>query len=201
MKGYGVAKIFGFRLFFGFVLAVSAALIWAGAAGAQQSADDQYEPPTAPSGPAAESQCTVPNDTDGVVNAGDRIVCEGNFDVSSGSSVVLQDGDGTQGTFIDGTNANITEGNLLISVTGAPINVSGGNGVLNTEGLFVVATTGVADAGGAGAVASEKGGPLASALLGVLPETGGFMLLGTLAGLALIGAGIMVLRGRLSSQQ
>lgn len=201
MRVYGVAKVSGFRLFFGFVLAMLVALAWSGAAGAQQSADDQYEPPTAPSGPAAESQCTVPNDTNGVVDAGDQIACEGNFDVSSGSSVVLQDGDGTQGTFIDGNNANITEGSLLISVTGAPINVSGGNGVLNTEGLFVVATTGVADAGGAVAAASEGVGQPASALLGVLPETGGFMLLGTLAGLALIGAGIMVLRSRLSSQQ
>lgn len=181
-----------------------AALSWSSIASAQ-SAGDQYAAPTAPSGPAAESQCTVSGDTNGVVDSGDQIVCAGSYDIASGSSVVLQDSDGTQGTFIDGTNATITEGSIDIAVTGAPLNVAAGNGVLNTKGLFVVATTGITAAGGTGAVASAGTGggetQPASAVAGVLPDTGGFMLIGVFGSLALIGGGVTLLRSRLFGQQ
>lgn len=129
--------------FFALLFALASVLTLAAAANAQ-SADDQYGTPTSPEGPAAGSQCEVQNDTDDVVNEGDVVVCEGDFTVSEGSSVVLQDSDGTQGTFVDGQNAEVSSGSLIIEVAGDPINVVGGNDVLNTEGLFVVATTGIA---------------------------------------------------------
>lgn len=190
-------------LIVGFVMAALATVLLSSAAIAQQSADDQYAAPTPPSGPAAEAQCTVSNDTDGVVNVGDVITCAGDFDVSEGASVVLQDTDGTQGTFVDGDNAEITEGSLVISVTADPINVAGGNGVLNTEGLFVIATTGIAAAPTATADASadadsgSSSGSVASAVTtGVLPDTGGFALLGVISAVMLTGAGLVGLRNR-----
>lgn len=173
---------------FAFFLAVGFALIWATTAHAQIQ-DDQYGAPTPPSGPAAGAQCTVPNDTNGVVDPGDTIICEGNFSVSQGASVILEDVDGTQGTHVDGQNSQITEGSLIISVTGEPANVNGGNDVLNTEGLFVVATTGV----------SADGGPsgVVDAAVGVLPDTGGpLLLLAALGALAISGGGLGLLRLR-----
>lgn len=190
-------------LIVGFVMAALATVLLSSAAIAQQSADDQYAAPTPPSGPAAEAQCTVSNDTDGVVNVGDVITCAGDFDVSEGASVVLQDTDGTQGTFVDGDNAEITEGSLVISVTADPINVAGGNGVLNTEGLFVIATTGIAAAptataadASADADSGSSSGSVASAVTGVLPDTGGFAILGVISAVMLTGAGLVGLRNR-----
>ncbi|TCJ18869.1 hypothetical protein E0L93_05040 [Rubrobacter taiwanensis] len=174
------------------VFAVAAMLGVAAAAGAQQPAGDQYAAPAPPPGPAEESQCVVPNDTDGIVNAGDVIECEGDFAVTPGASVVLQDGDGTQGTFIDGTNANISAGSLIIEVTADPINVHGGDGVLNTEGLFVVSVTGVAP--------TEAQVPTTEAEAAVLPAdflpfTGGLQgILVALSSVAFVSAGLIMLR-------
>lgn len=181
--------------------------------GAQtQSADAQYASPTAPSDPAADARCTVSGYTDGRVKAGDVITCAGSFDIASGASVILQDADGTQGTFVDGQNATITEGSIVIDVSDDPINVSGGNGILNTDGLFVVATTGItatsdagSDAGGSddsgAAVAADTQEPQpATAASGVLPDTGGFAMFGALGALALVGTGFLVFSRRFSGQ-
>lgn len=134
-------QIHGIRWVLAFIAAAMLALSWAPSAIAQQG--DQYGGTVAPSGPAAGAQCTVAGDTDGVVNSGDTVACVGEFDISEGASVTLEDSDGTQGTFVDGENANITEGSIIIEVTGEPAGVVGGNEVLNTDGLFVVATTGI----------------------------------------------------------
>lgn len=217
-------------------IAFVAALSWSAVAQAQ-SADDQYDEPVAPSGPAAEAECSVSGDTDGVVNAGDTVVCAGEYVIVEGASVTLEDSDGTQGTFIDGQNAEITEGSLIIDVAGDPLNVVGGNEVLNTEGLFVVATTGisaaenvvaddgaaedngavagnngaVAEAGNNGAVAEAGDAPASagggseeqptSAVVGVLPDTGGPVLLGLLGGAAILGGGLLAVRRHLSSSE
>lgn len=135
------ARIPGISWVLALMAATIMALAWAPTVMAQQ--DDQYGGTTAPSGPAAGAQCTVSGDADGVVNSGDTVVCEGEYSIAEGSSVTLEDSDGTQGTFVDGENANITEGSIIIDVTGEPAGVVGGNGVLNTDGLFVVATTGI----------------------------------------------------------
>lgn len=122
------------------------ALVWAGAAHAQ-SAGDQYGIPVSPSGPAAGLPVTVQGDTNGIVGPGDVLIIEGDYVIADGASVTLQDSDGTQGTLIDGQNATIVEGSIIITVTDNPIiNVPGANGVLNTDGLFVVATTGISAA-------------------------------------------------------
>lgn len=213
------------RMTLALAVAVVVALSWSAVAGAQ-SADDQYDEPVAPTGPAAEAQCSVSGDTDGVVNSGDVVACAGDYVIAEGASVTLQDSDGTQGTFIDGQNAEITEGSIIIAVAGDPLNVVGGNVVLNTEGLFVVATTGVSAAGdgaavdggavddgaaGGGAVAeaddataSAGGGSdaqPASAVVGVLPDTGGPVLFGILGGAALLGGSLLAIRRRLSSSE
>lgn len=181
------------------ILTVACALVWATVAHAQIIQDDQYDTPAAPSGPAASAQCTASGDTDGVVNAGDEITCAGDFSVSDGSSAVLQDSDETQGTFIDGNNSEITEGSLAIAVTGEPANVNGGNGVLKTDGLFVVATTGVS--GGSSSGGSSSGGTgVLSAVTGVLPDTGGPALITAIGVLGISGTGLLLLRRRFNSQ-
>lgn len=207
-------RIPGIRWALAFIAAAMFALSWAPAAVAQQ--DDQYGGTVAPSGPAADAQCTVSGDSDGVVNAGDTVICEGEYSISEGASVTLQDSDGTQGTFVDGQNAEITEGSIIIEVASDPVGVVGGNGVLNTDGLFVVATTGIsaagtgADAGASAgnATASASTGDGASAQAGtgggagedgaavaVLPDTGGSIMAFVLAGgLLLFGAGFAVRR-------
>jgi len=229
VRQHGAVAVLDLRLVLGIGLAVLVSLCWSAVAHAQP-ADDQYAAPASPSGPATSAQCTVSGDTDGVVNAGDQVVCEGEYDVADGASVTLQDADGTQGTFVDGVNAVITEGSIVIRVTDAPIiNAPGANGVLDTEGLFVVATTGIAAAGGAAtggvvagdavaggaqagdadaaaasggsaAVADEDGSrPAGATPVGVLPDTGGMASLGILGALMLLGVGLLLARGRLSS--
>lgn len=139
-------RIPGIRWVLAFTASAMLALAWAPAAVAQQ--DDQYDGTVAPSGPAAGETATVQGDEDGVVGPGDTIIIPGDFVVSEGASVTLQDSDGTQGTLIDGQNAEITEGSIIIQVTDFPVGVVGGDGVLDTDGLFVVATTGIFAAGG-----------------------------------------------------
>jgi hypothetical protein len=119
-------------------------LVWATAAYAQ-SAADQYGTPTPPLGPAAGEPATILEDTDGVLNPGDALLIPGDFTVADGASMVLEDSDSTQGTLIDGDNAEITAGEegLEVGTTGDPINVTGGNGTLETTGLTVAATTGI----------------------------------------------------------
>lgn len=224
LKDSSVGSLFNVKVVLGLFLAVALTFMWAGAVHAQ-SADDQYGQPVAPSGPAAGAQCVVPDDTDGVVGPGDTVICEGDYTVSDGSSVVLQDSDNTQGTFVDGENSEITTGSLIIEVLGDPLNVAGGNDVLNTEGLFVVATTGIsaADDGGtaddgavaeagdgeavavagdgeAVAVAGDSDSEPASALAGVLPDTGGPVLLGILGVTLLLGGGLLAIHRRRSSR-
>jgi len=250
VRKHGAVTVLDLRLVLGIGLAVLVSLCWSAVAHAQP-ADDQYAAPASPSGPATSAQCTVSGDTDGVVNAGDQVICEGEYDVADGASVTLQDADGTQGTFVDGINAVITEGSIVIRVTDAPIiNVPGANGVLDTEGLFVVATTGIAAAGGSaatggvvagdavaggaqagaadavasgggaavaddgsadaasgggaavadGSAADEDGSrPAGATPVGVLPDTGGMASLGILGALMLLGVGLLLARGRLSS--
>lgn len=225
MRRSGVTIVFDPRLVLGVALAVLASLMWTGVAAAQ-SAGDQYAAPTSPTGPATGAQCTVAGDTDGVVNAGDTITCAGDYQISGGASVVLQDADGTRGTFVDGQNATITEGSIDIAVKADPFDVNGGNGVLNTKGLFVVATTGITATGGPGTVestgtggavagaaaggASATGGGAAGqggaqagvAQAGVLPDTGGMASLGLLGAFMLLGLGVLLLaRGRFSGER
>jgi hypothetical protein len=86
-----------------------------------------------------------------VVDAGDVLSIAGNFEfAASGTvSVTVEDEDGTQGTFEDGVNAEITQqedGSLLITVTGDPIPVDGAGGeddVLDTAGLTGVSSEGI----------------------------------------------------------
>lgn len=207
------------RMSLALAIALVAAMSWSAVAQAQ-SAGDQYDEPVAPSGPAAEAQCSVFGDTDGLVNSGDTVICAGEYVIADGASVTLEDSDGTQGTFVDGQNAEITEGSIITDVAGDPLNVVGGNGVLNTEGLFVVATTGISAAGGAAddgatqdngavagagdATASAGGGAEeqpTSAAVGVLPDTGGPILLGLLGGAAILGGGLLAVRRHLSSSE
>jgi hypothetical protein len=86
-----------------------------------------------------------------VVDAGDVLSIAGNFELmASGTvSVTVEDEDGTQGTFEDGVNAEITQqedGSLLITVTGDPIPVDGAGGeddVLDAAGLTGVSSEGI----------------------------------------------------------
>ena len=83
-----------------------------------------------------------------VVDAGDVLSIAGDFELAASgtASVTVEDEDGTQGIFEDGVNAEITreeDGSLLITVTGEPIGVTGGDSVLNTTGLTGVSSEGI----------------------------------------------------------
>jgi len=204
MKAGDFIPLPGATLAAGLTLAVATALVCATVAGAQvpgaASADEAYPTLEAPSGPVAGTTCLDVSSGDGLLNAGDIVTYPGDFSVAPGASVVIEDADFTQGTLIDGTNAEISEleGGIEIVVTGDPLNVVGGDGVLSDDVCdSIVATTGIS--GGAGDPAPDPGGdPSAEgAAAGVLPETGGSLLLvplGTL--LAVMGAGILLPRLR-----
>ena len=115
------------------------------------------EPPTACEGDPVEGaaievrESTEATNVPEVVDAGDVLSIAGNFELAaSGSvSVTVEDEDGTQGTFEDGVNAEITQqedGSLLITVTGDPIPVDGAGGeddVLDTAGLTGASSEGI----------------------------------------------------------
>ena len=116
------------------------------------------EPPTACEGdPVEGAEIEVRESTDatnvpGVVDNGDVLAIAGTFGLAASGtvSVTVEDADGTQGTFEDGVNAEITQeedGSLLITVTGEPIGVTGGDSVLNTTGLTGVSSEGITCAG------------------------------------------------------
>ncbi|MBA3425446.1 MAG: hypothetical protein H0U04_13100 [Rubrobacter sp.] len=101
--------------------------------------------------PAPGDTVTVTNGSNAgndaaVIDIGDVLTVSGNYEVQAGASVTVEDDDGTQGTFTDGVNATITaNGELIITVTGAPTGVTGGN-LIAVDGVTVVSTTGVSDA-------------------------------------------------------
>jgi hypothetical protein len=115
------------------------------------------EPPTACEGdPVEGAEIEVRESTDatnvpGVVDNGDVLAIAGTFELAASGtvSVTVEDEDGTQGTFEDGVNAEITQeedGSLLITVTGDPIPVDGAGGeddVLDTTGLTGVSSEGI----------------------------------------------------------
>jgi len=193
-------------------------LLWAHAAHAQSAETFYFNDVNAllaqPSGPAAELGCSTVESNDGLLNAGDVAVFPGNFSVAPGASVVLEDTDGTQGTLVDGVNAVVTGGNIRIALTGDPLNVAGGDGVLSDDVCdSVVTTTGVAGAAGisglagtagatgpagasglAGTAGVQAGSAGVSGVVGVLPDTGGLPIVGLLGAFALLGTGVAILR-------
>jgi len=125
----------------------------------------------------------------------------GNLTAAPGASVVLQDADGTQATFVDGKNARITsrDGILRVTVTGAPINVSGGDGVFEPSSCStLIATTGVSSSRvtehSSDATMHSSSEPGLTS--GVLPSTGGPALAILVGGVAVLGSGIAVFRRR-----
>ncbi|MEW6636301.1 MAG: hypothetical protein AB1425_05745 [Actinomycetota bacterium] len=191
-------KLSGVSRISGIVLVLALVLVWASVAQAQ-SAEDFYEDESGtllaqPSGPAAGVGCSTIESDDGLLNAGDLIVFPGGFSVAPGASVVLEDADGTQGTLIDGVNAEIAGGGgISLAVTGDPLNVAGGDGVLSDEVCdSIVTTTGVAGAAGAAGVQAASTG--VAGVVGVLPSTGGPLIAGLLGALALLGTGLAILR-------
>jgi hypothetical protein len=109
------------------------------------------EPPAECENPVAEAAIVADESlgtTLDVVDTGDVLSIAGDFELAASGtvSVTVEDADGTQGTFENGVNADITlqeDGSLLITVTGEPINVAGGDNVLNTTGLTGVSSEGV----------------------------------------------------------
>lgn len=182
----------------GVALAVALALILTTAADAQtQSFQAQYGEPVAPSGPAAGAECTSIQSEDGLLNAGDSVSFGSGFSVAPGASLVLEDADGTQGTLIDKENAEISageNGNIELLLTRPPLNVVGGDGVVGSDVCDeLVTTTGISALQGVGSADSGAATASGSAsLFGVLPSTGGSMLLILLAGLGAVGAGLAV---------
>jgi hypothetical protein len=155
-----------------------------------QSANDQYGGRQLPSGPAAGLSCIALESSDGLLNAGDSVTFGGNFSVAPGASVVIEDADGTQGLLVDGVNANISEGagGITIVVTGEPMNVVGGDGVMSDVVCdSIVTTTGIFLS--AGEAPEDEG-----AILSVLPDTSGPLLIGLLGGLAAVGTGLAIFR-------
>src|SRR4028118_1370427 len=120
----------------------------AGAASGPLGAPVRGEAPVAAAGVEADESRGTPLD---VVDAGDVLSIAGNFELAASGtvSVTVEDEDGTQGTFEDGVNAEITQeedGSLLITVTGDPIPVDGAGGeddVLDTAGLTGVSSEGI----------------------------------------------------------
>lgn len=176
----GMPKLIGMVL-----VMMALSLVWTAVARAQ-SAEDQYKERTPPSDPIAEGTCVHIESADDAVNDGDLLTVKGDFSVASGASLVLQDEDGTQGTVIEGENAKISGDPLQVSVTGDPINVSGGDGTVHADACpEVVSTTGVS--------AEESPSGVAGAVMGLLPDTGGLLPVSVLGGLAVIGVGVAIL--------
>ena len=179
-------------------IALAAAFALVGATVAQaQSFEVQYGEPEAPAGGLAGTSCTDVQSEDSLLNAGDVVEYRGDYSISSGASVVINDSDGTQGTFIDGRNAEISESSgvsgLRIAVTGDPINVSGSDGVLSDRVCnSIVASTGISGD------APDQGSAGSSGVLGLsaLPDTGGVAVLLYLGMLLVAGAGLVHLRHR-----
>lgn len=192
MKMTGLVRL-GVGWMAGIALAAAFALVWATAAQAQ-SFEVQYGDPEAPAGGLSGTSCTYVDSTDGLLNAGDVVEYRGDYSISQGASVVIDDSDETLGTFIDGRNAEISQGSggsgIEIAVTGDPINVSGGDGVLSDKVCnSIVASTGIF-----GDPPGEGGG--GSLGLSVLPDTGGAAILLYLGMLLVAGAGLVLLRHR-----
>lgn len=161
-----------------------------------QSAEEQYGERTPPSDPVAEGICVLTESTNEVIDPGDVISVEGNFSVAPDASLVVQDEDGTRGTFIAGENAEVSRDALEVAVIGDPINVSGGDGTLHAAGCpEIVSTTGVSPTTG-GASTEEDPSGVASAVMGLLPDTGGLLPVSVLGGLAIIGLGAAILWNR-----
>ena len=212
MKRIGLASSSGGWIA-GIALAAVFALVWATVAQAQ-SFEVQYGSPEAPGGGLAGTACMYVQSEDGLLNSGDVVEYRGDYSISPGASVVIDDSDGTLGTFIDGTNAEISEGGggdgIKIVVTGDPINVSGGDGVLSDKVCnSIVASTGIFGGapGGGGAEGllaglfgdapgEGSGGSSGTLGLSVLPDTGGAAVL-LYAGMLLVaGGGLVLLRHR-----
>ena len=187
----------GINWILGLAIALAFALICASVASAQtsssagteslDSADDAYGTPQSDGGAMEDMNCSYIESDDGVLNAGDVVVYPGGFEVVQGASVTLDDADGTVGTLVDGENAQISADadSLTVAVTGDPINVSGGDGVMNdTVCNSIVASTGIS---GGDASSSED-----AAAEGVLPDTGG-PVLSIYLGLLLISVGGLAL--------
>lgn len=194
------------RLAFALAVTLAIALTYAGIASAQtdpetSGSDGQYAELVAPSGPAASEMCgTIEDNNDnGLLDEGDLVTYPGDFSVAQGASVVVDDQDGTQGTFIDGENAEITgeNGNIVISATGAPLNVVGGNGELSSMVCnSIVTTTGVSgDSGVEGTSVSGDSG-VQGVSVGVLPDTGGSMFIVYGSALVAAGVGLALVRRR-----
>jgi hypothetical protein len=101
------------------------------AGGAQvQQAQQQVGPAAAPSpprGPLAGAKVLVSgSDAGDTIENGDTLRINGDYQVEEGASITIEDADGTQGTFVDGRNADITEteDGIRIEVTGKPIGVA-----------------------------------------------------------------------------
>ena len=164
----------------------------------RENDDDQYGSPSESKGPVAEKMCRAAGNQNGVFDAGDSITYPGRFTVAPGASAVIDDTDDTVGTFIDGRNAEISsdDSGVTVAVTGAPINVSGGDGRLDdTVCESIVASTGIST--GLGSTSGDAGGSSAEEgpLVSVLPSTGGSLLV-ALGALAVVGTGLALLRHR-----
>ncbi len=119
--------------------------------------------PASPSGPLAGANVDVRGGDDGnEIDRGDELRIKGDYEVRSGASITIEDDDGTQGTFVDGRNANIVETDygIRIDVTGAPIGVNGRDETLGESGdVEAVTSTDVQrDGGGSGNGGDADGG-------------------------------------------
>lgn len=170
------------------VLTVASALFYTATAFAQppgtRSVEFQYQKLQAPPGPmVGETLCNRSNNPDGTANPGDTFTLPSGFAISPGASITLRDRGGTQGTLIDGENAEITDG-TNITVTARPMSVSGGDGRLSDEACEeIVASTGIA---------SE--GREATPTLSALPLTGGSLIIFVLGAFLVSFVGFVALR-------
>lgn len=217
MQGTSYVR-FGRFLVVGLALAMVSALFFATLASAQapeaRSATDQYEKPAAPEGPLAGKSCSkleIGSD-DGLFNAGDTVTYLGDFSVVPGASVTLDDADKTIGTFVDGENADISQGarvGVKIAATGDPVGVDGGNEALNdsvcnslvgSQGLSGqedgAAGNGNGGASGGDSSAEPGGSGPEGAVMGVLPDTGGIAISAYLGALLVAAGGLLFLRYR-----
>lgn len=184
----------------GVAVAMAFAFVFSTVAGAQspgmRSMDDAYpeDPSSSAAGAAAGGSCLYVRSSDDLFNKGDAAGYPGAFSVAPGASLVLDDADGSLGTFIDGENAQISErrgGGIAVAVTGNPINVGGGNGELNSTVCdSIVASTGIS------ALTGGAGGSAGGAALSVLPDTGGSALVVYLGALTVAAGGLVLLRLR-----
>ena len=161
------------------LFAFGTSVAWGGAAGVDQYTGGGGNTGTTTTvdvndatGPLAGLAAAIDANGNGTLEIGEILTLAGSFSFEPGACITFIDGDSTIGTICDGGNGTFTTGSLIVEVTGAPSNVSGGDGVLDDSNLTVFASSGVTTGTADGSALPQTGGEFAWLIAGLLVLVG-----------------------------